>query len=87
MRLEFYKGQRVHGESNVSNTAQWQNKAKDLMFMLGLSEAMDQLAMASSVRWYGHVLMREDCHIFRRALNVEVVCQGKKGRLKRIWKM
>ena len=27
----------------------------DLMFMLGLSEIIDQLAMAYSVRWYGCV--------------------------------
>ena len=39
------------------------NRSSDLMFMLGLREAIDQLAMASSVQWYGHVLRREDCHI------------------------
>ena len=49
---------------------------------------MDQLATASSVRWYGHVLRREDGdvlrrenghvlrrengHVFRRALDFEV---------------
>ena len=32
--------------------------SSDLMFMLGLSEAIDQLAMANSVRWYGNVLRR-----------------------------
>ena len=30
----------------------------DLMLMLGLSETIDQLAMANSVCWYGHVLRR-----------------------------
>ena len=35
----------------------------DMMLMLGLSETMDQLAMANSVRWYGHVLRREDGHV------------------------
>ena len=29
-----------------------------LMFMLGLTETIDQLAMANSVRWYDHVLRR-----------------------------
>ena len=43
----------------------------DFLFMLGLNETIDQLAMANSVRWYGHVLRRED---------------GKKGRLRRTWK-
>ena len=37
------------------------------MFMLGLNVAIDQLAIANSVRWYGHVLMREDGHVLRRA--------------------
>ena len=53
-----------------------------LMFMLGLS---DQLAMANSVRWHGHVLRREDGHVLRRALDFEIECQRKKGRPKRTW--
>ena len=32
------------------------------------------------------MLRREDGHILRRALNLEVECQRKKGRLKRTWK-
>ena len=27
------------------------------MLMLGLNETIDQLAMANSVRWYGHVFL------------------------------
>ena len=34
----------------------------DLMFMLGLNETIDQLAMASSFCWHGHVMRREDGH-------------------------
>ena len=30
----------------------------DLMFMLGLKETRDQLAMVNCVSWYGHVLRR-----------------------------
>ena len=52
------------------------------MFMLGLNEIIDQLVVANSVRWYGHVLRREDGHILRRALGFEVEGQRKKGRLK-----
>ena len=33
--------------------------------MLGLNETMDQMAIASSVCWYGHVLRREDGHVLR----------------------
>ena len=58
----------------------------DLMFMLGLSETMDQLAMADIVRWNGHMMRREDGHVLRRALDFEVEGQGKKGRPKRTWK-
>ena len=51
----------------------------DLMFMLGLSETIDQLAMENSVRWYGHVLRREDGHVLR-ASDFEVEGQRKKWR-------
>ena len=40
----------------------------DLMFMLGLNETIDQLAISNSVCWYGNVLRREDGHVLRRAL-------------------
>ena len=42
--------------------------------------------MASSVRWYGHVLRREDGHVLRRSFGFEVEGQRKKGRPKRMWK-
>ena len=59
--------------------------SKDVMFMLGLSETMNQLAMASSVCWYGHVLRRADAYVLRRTLDLKVEGQGKKWRLKRTW--
>ena len=54
--------------------------------MLGFNETIDQLAMANSVHWYGHVLRREDDHVLRRALDFEVDGQRKKQRWKRTWK-
>ena len=54
--------------------------------MVGLKETIDQLAMAISVHWYGHVLRREDGHVLRRALHFFVDGQGKNGRLKMTWK-
>ena len=51
----------------------------DLMFMLDLCETIGQLATASNVHWYGHVLRREDGHVMRRALDFEVEGQKKKG--------
>ena len=61
-------------------------RSKDLMLVLGLSETIDQLAMANSVHWYGHVLRREDGHVLRRALCFEIDSQNRKGRPKRTWK-
>ena len=52
----------------------------NLTFMLGLCETIDQLAMANSVCWYGHVLRREDGHVLRRALDFDVEGQSKNGR-------
>ena len=56
-------------------------RSTDLMFMLDLSYAIDQLTMASSVHWYGYVLRREDGHVLRRALDFEA--EGQRKRPKR----
>ena len=56
------------------------------MFLLGLNETIDQLAMANCICWYGHVLRMEYGHVLRRALDFEVEGQWKKGRPKRTWK-
>ena len=47
------------------------------MSMLDLKETIEQLAMANSAHWYGHIL--------RRTLDLEAESQRKKGRLKRTW--
>ena len=56
------------------------------MFMLDLKETIDQLVMANSVCWYGHVLGREDGQVLRRTLDHEVEGKRKKGRPKSTWK-
>ena len=61
------------------STAQRRKKPTDLMFILGLNETIDQLDMANSVHWYGHVLRREDGHASRKSLDFEVEGQRKKG--------
>ena len=58
----------------------------DLMFVLGLSKTIDQLAVANKVRWHGRLLRREDGHVLRRALYFEVEGQRKKERTKRTLK-
>ena len=57
------------------------------MFMLGLNETMDLLAIANSVHRYGHVLRKEDGHVLRRALHFEVDGQRMIWWLKRTWRM
>ena len=52
-------------------------RTEDLMEMLGLKETV-QMAKANGVRWYGHVLRRDDGYVLRKALEFEV--RGK-------WKM
>ena len=34
--------------------------SEELMDMLGIKESLDRMAKASSIRWYGHVLRKED---------------------------
>ena len=51
--------------------------------MLDLKEAIDQLAMASSVCWHGHSLRKEDDHIIGRALDFVFESQRKNRRPKR----
>ena len=45
---------------------------KHFILMLGLSETVDQLAMANSVCWHGDVLKKEDDHVLRSALGLEI---------------
>ena len=49
-----------------------------MLLMLGLNEAIDQLSIANSVCWYGDVLRREDGHVIRTVLEVEVEGQRSK---------
>ena len=62
-------------------------RTEDLMEMLGLKETAVQMAKANGVRWYGHVLRRDDGHILRKALKFEVMGKRKPGQPKKTWKM
>ena len=52
---------------------------EDLMEMLGLNETVVQMAKASGVRWYGHVLRKDGGHVLRKALEFEVRGKRKPG--------
>ena len=54
-------------------------RSTDLMFMLGLKETIDQLAMANSVRRHGYTLTREDGNILRMAYDLSLKVKGRKG--------
>ena len=57
------------------------------MEMLGLKETVFQMAKANGVRWYGHVLRRDNGHVMRKALEFEVKGKRKRGRQRKTWKM
>ena len=61
-------------------------RTEDLMEILGLKETVVQMAKANGVRWYGHVLRRDDEHALRKALEFEVRGKRKRGRPKKMWK-
>ena len=62
----------------VMRGAKLMERTADLMEMLGLKETAVQKAKANGVRWYGHVLRRDDGHVVRKALELEV--RGKRKR-------
>ena len=59
---------------------------EEQMDMLGLKETIDRLATLNGVRWYGHVLRRDDNSVLRVALNLEVSGKRKQGQSKKTWK-
>ena len=50
---------------------------EELMDMLGLRETIDRLATANGVRWYGHVLRRDDDSV----LNCKIMALGRQYRV------
>ena len=59
---------------------------RGLMEMLGLKETVVQMAKANGVRWYRHVLRRDDGHVLRKALEFEVKGKRKQGRPRKTWR-
>ena len=59
---------------------------EEQMDMLGLKETINRLATANGVRWYGHVLRRDDDSILKVVLVLEVSGKRKRGQSKKTWK-
>ena len=60
--------------------------AEELINMLGLKEAVDKLARANGMRWYGHVLRRPEKDVLMKAMVHEVDGKCKQGRPKMKWR-
>ena len=60
--------------------------SEELMDMLEITESLDRMAKASSMRWYGHVLRKEDENVIVRALEFQVSGSRGRGRPKQTWK-
>ena len=59
---------------------------RNLMEMLGLKETLDRMAKAYGVRWYRHVIRRNDDNILKKAMMMEVNGKQKRGRPKMTWR-
>ena len=62
----------------ISGVKMIEKRSQELMSLLGLKDTLNGLARACGVRWYGHVLRRDNSDALRRALDFEVA--GKRGR-------
>jgi len=54
--------------------------------LYSLEESLDRIAKASSMRWYGHILRREDNNVLLKALHFELSGRTGKGRPKQTCK-
>ena len=61
-------------------------RSQELMSLLGLTDTLDGLARASGVRWYGHVVRKDNGDILRRALDFKVAERRGRGRPNMTWK-
>ena len=54
--------------------------------MLTITVSVKRMVTARAVRWYGHVLRREEGNILKETLNFKTIGRGKGGRPKASWK-
>ena len=51
--------------------------SEEVMDMLGIQKCLDRMAKASSMRWYGYALSKDDENVIVKALKFEV--RGSRG--------
>ena len=78
------KNRKSDDSSDVWCEAIKSKKERGVDGQLGMKESLNRMAKASSMRWYGHVLRKEDENLIVKALKFEV--SGSRGRLKQTWK-
>ena len=61
-------------------------KMEDLMEMLGLKETLDIMAKTNGVRWYGHVIRRDDDNILNKPMMMGVNGKRTRGQPKLTWR-
>ena len=59
-------------------------KQRGVLDLLGIKVSSGRMAKASSIRWYGHVLRKEDENVIVKALKFGV--SGSRGSPKQTWK-
>ena len=82
----FEKNWKSHGEAMCGVKLVDRKKMEKLMEMLGLKKTLDRMAKAKGVRWYGHVMRRNDDIILKKAMMMEVNEERKRGRPKLTWR-
>ena len=61
-------------------------RSQELINLLGFKDTLNGLDRASGVRWYGHVLRRDNDDVLRRALDFKVAGRRGRGRPNMTWK-
>ena len=59
---------------------------EELIEMLGLKKTLHRMAKANGVRWYGHVIRRDDDNVLNKTMMLEMNGKRKHGRHKMKWR-
>ena len=80
--MAILKTERVTVRSMCGVKLEDRKNMEELKEILGLKKTLDRMAKANGLRWYGHVIRRDDDNILKKAMMLEVNGQRKRGRPK-----